>query len=488
MPPSLALFLWLVLLLSLLRWDPVRVPKSSWALWISIVWLFILASRLPSQWLGTDSGGSIEEGNPVDRAIFFVIIVAAIAVLASRSFNWSNFVSRNLALSAFVAFALLSVVWSDYPFVTFKRWFRDLGNYLIVLIALSDQRPKEAVSTVLRRFAYLMIPLSILLNKYFPQLSKQYDFFTGAATYAGATTSKNMLGVVCLICGMFFFWDTLARWSKRRERQNRRVILLNAIFFLMTIQLLWVSNSATSKLCLALGCIVIYGTQSNIFKRHPKFLRAVVPTIFVLYVVLAVGFNINAEVAQAMGRDPTLTDRTKIWAILLNMHTEPLLGTGYETFWLGHRVDIVWASFPGLNEAHNGYLEIYLNLGIIGLALLLTFLAASYRNIGKELKASLSLGSLWFALWTIMLFYNITEAAFRGQIIWVIFLFGGMVVPATIKVRRSVMAPVHKSEPSTSKVHPSKFEEDGIERSAGFGTVRTRQRQFRSSSIGDLYE
>ena len=168
MPPSLALFAWFVLLLALLRWDPARVPRSSWALWIPVIWMFILGSRLPSQWLGTEAGGSIEEGNPVDRSIFFVIILIAIAVLVSRSFKWGSFLSRNHALTALLIFALLSVAWSDYPFVTFKRWFRDLGNYLIVLIALSDKRPKEAVSTVLRRFAYLLIPLSSLLNKYFP--------------------------------------------------------------------------------------------------------------------------------------------------------------------------------------------------------------------------------------------------------------------------------------------------------------------------------
>ena len=65
----------------------------------------------------------------------------------------------------------------------------------VILVALSDRRPREAVTTVLRHFCYLLVPLCILLNKYFPELSKQYDPFSGVATYAGATTSKNMLGV-----------------------------------------------------------------------------------------------------------------------------------------------------------------------------------------------------------------------------------------------------------------------------------------------------
>jgi len=90
--------------------------------------------------------------------------------------------------------------------VSFKRWFRDLGNYIVILVVLSDPRPLEAVHTLLRRLCYLLIPLSILLIKYYSYLGRAYSEWTGAAEYIGAMTSKNMLGVVCLISGIFFFW------------------------------------------------------------------------------------------------------------------------------------------------------------------------------------------------------------------------------------------------------------------------------------------
>jgi len=130
----------------------------------------------------------------------------AIGILILRSFNWGDFVARNVALVAFVSFALVSVLWSDFPLVSFKRWFRDLGNYIVILVVLSDPRPLEAVHTLLRRLCYLLIPLSILLIKYYSYLGRAYSEWTGAAEYIGAMTSKNMLGVVCLISGIFFFW------------------------------------------------------------------------------------------------------------------------------------------------------------------------------------------------------------------------------------------------------------------------------------------
>jgi exopolysaccharide production protein ExoQ len=443
MPPSLALFLWFVLLLGLLLFDPAKEPTSS-ALWVPVVWLFILASRLPSQWLGGQGGFSaerLEEGSPLDRAIFSVLILLAVGILVSRSFQWGAFFSRNAALTAFLSFALLSAIWSDFSFITFKRWFRDLGNYVVILVPLSDPRPLEAVRTLLRRVCYLLIPLSVVLVKYYPDLSRSYDNWTGIAYYSGATTSKNMLGILCLVSGLFFFWDTLTRWSDRKQGRTKQIIFVNVVLIYMTLWLLNMCDSATSRLCLTLGCLVIAAAHSKTFQRRPGFLKTLIPAGFFLYLILAFGFDINSKVAGAIGRDPTLTGRTDIWKILLSMHTNPLLGTGYESFWLGPRLAWVWEKYaPGLNEAHNGYLEVYLNLGLIGLLLLAGFLIATYRNICRRLKPFSSLASLSLALWTILLFYSVTEAGFRSGLMWVVFLMGAITVPGLARDRVSAVS------------------------------------------------
>ena len=166
MPPSLALFIWFLLLVLLLRFDPAKVPGTSWTLWVPVIWISIVASRLPSQWLGGQFGTDaqvLEEGNALDRTIWLTLLLLAIAILLSRSFDWGSFVALNLSLTAYLTFALISVIWSDFAFVAFKRWFRDLGSYLTILIVLSDPNPLEALRTVLRRVCYLLIPLSIIL-------------------------------------------------------------------------------------------------------------------------------------------------------------------------------------------------------------------------------------------------------------------------------------------------------------------------------------
>jgi exopolysaccharide production protein ExoQ len=431
MPPFLALLLWFVLLVALLWFDPAKDKRTSAALWIPLTWMFFLGSRLPSQWIGSQgsiNAQALEEGNPFDRTVFFALILTSVAVLLARSFNWGAFIGKNIFLVAFLTFALLSVAWSDFPVVAAKRWVRDLGSYLVILVVLTDPQPLEAVRTLLRRLCYLLIPLSVLLIKYFPETARSYDIWTGVAQFVGATTSKNMLGVACLLGGIYFVWDTASRWSARKDKRTRRVLLINFALFAMLLWLLILSNSATSKVCLALGTMVVLVARSDWGKRHSTMLKVAIPSAFCLYVILAFGFDLNGQFASKVGRDPTLTDRTLIWNAVLSQHTNPLLGTGYETFWLGPRLDRVWSIAGRVNEAHNGYLEVYLNLGYIGLALVAGMLLTGYRKIGNTVTSSLALAPFSLAVWSVMLFYNITEAAFRAGLMWMAVLLATMEV------------------------------------------------------------
>jgi O-antigen ligase len=139
-----------------------------------------------------------------------------------------------------------------------------------------------------------------------------------------------------------------------------------------------------------------------------------------------------------VGRDPDLTGRTHIWSIVLSTGTNPLVGTGYESFWLGPRLEWVWEQAGTINEAHNGFLEVYLNLGLIGVFLLVGFLIGSYRTISRQLRSFSSLSSLSVALWTVLLFYNATESAFRGHLMWVAFLLGVITLPPRPMASRTV--------------------------------------------------
>ena len=447
-PPQLAFLVWSFMLLLLLRYASAKDAAASPALWLPLIWIVMMGSRSPAQWLGmvpTTAATAFEEGSPLDRTVYLVLIGLACWTLAKRQFNWRETFAHNAALTLFLLFALASVTWSDFPLVTFKRWIRDLGMYLMVLVVLSDPRPVEAISIVIRRLSYVLLVFSVVLIKYYPELGILYDPWTGSPEYVGATTSKNMLGVLCLLSGLFYFWDTLRRWGERRDRKSRRLLFVNLALIAMTLWLLRLSQSATSQGSLIIGCFIIAVARSNWAKVNPRRVTALISVGLLAYLVLEFAFDFSTIVADLFDRDPTLHGRTGIWNAVLAMQTNPLLGVGYQSFWLGSRLVAVWSSLSTgfLNEAHNGYLEIYLSLGLVGLALLVLFMISSYRRACRQLTTSLHFASLTLGLWTVMVFYNFTEAAFGASLLWYTLLL------CVIDVRRSnAVMPSQRRQPA----------------------------------------
>src|SRR5690348_12420318 len=111
LPPVIGLFAWSCLLVLLLRYDGAQGATTSRSLWLPAIWMFIIGSRLPSQWLGmteTTTATAFEEGSGIDRTIFLILIALAMAVLAKRHISWSAMFERNIALALFLCFALAS--------------------------------------------------------------------------------------------------------------------------------------------------------------------------------------------------------------------------------------------------------------------------------------------------------------------------------------------------------------------------------------------
>src|SRR5262249_23969425 len=138
----------------------------------------------------------------------------------------------------------------------------------------------------------------------------------------------------------------------------------------------------------------------------------------------------GGDALEQMGRDPTLTGRTAIWEIVLKEMANPIVGTGFESFWLGDRLTRIQSLHVELNESHNGYLEIFLTLGWIGVLLLATTMVTGYRNIVASFRQDPMMGRLRMALFVSVVVLSFTEAGFRMLTInWIVFLMAVMAVP-----------------------------------------------------------
>ena len=92
-------------------------------------------------------GGSVDtlEGSPIDRLFFFGMIFAALIVVSRRGVNWQQVISRNWPLFLFYGFLLVSVLWANSPEASFKRWFKEFGNIVILLVILTEVNPATGI-------------------------------------------------------------------------------------------------------------------------------------------------------------------------------------------------------------------------------------------------------------------------------------------------------------------------------------------------------
>ena len=105
------------------------------------------------------------------------------------------------------------------------------------------------------------------------------------------------------------------------------------------------------------------------------------------------------------------------------------------SFWTGTRLDEVWRLLAAqinehVNQAHNGYLEQYLNLGYIGVAFILVIMLSGLLKIRRHLRVDPGAGMLRLCFIIVAALYNWTEASFYGlNNMWIILLLGCLEAP-----------------------------------------------------------
>jgi exopolysaccharide production protein ExoQ len=434
LPGSIASCLTLAFIAFLFRRDIRQRPDVTGALWLPLIWLLIGCSRALSQWLnifGLPVSGavSVEDGSPLDAWFFLFMIVAGSCVLVKRQVRVSEVIQDNRWLIIFLLYCFISIAWSDFPFVAFKRWIKILGHPIMALIVLTEPNLEQAVKTLLKRCAYVVVPVSILFIKYYPQLGRGFDAWTGEPFNTGITTNKNALGADCLILGYFFVWYLLQTWQTERSSWRRNELRLIVGFLIGIWWLFLKAHSATPMTSLCVGVLVVVFVGSRFIKKN--LIGTYLLIALVLTVVAELVFGISGRYSEALGRGSGLSGRMGLWTSLIGLHTNPILGTGFESFWLGDRpkqLEGIFFFIP--NEAHNGYLETYLTLGSIGVLILIALFLATFWKIRLELFRNFEWARFRLGFFAAIILYNWTEAAFKTvSAIWFIFYIIAMEYP-----------------------------------------------------------
>ncbi|HTG43662.1 MAG TPA: O-antigen ligase family protein [Verrucomicrobiae bacterium] len=299
-------------------------------------------------------------------------------------------------------------------------------------VILTEKAPDKALESILRRTAYSLIPFCIVLIKYVPEFGVLYGRYSGGLMWVGVATQKNSLGVLCLVSVFFCFWALLRGWKDQQSGSKGLQKYGDALVALIGLYLLKGPSNAgaskTSLVVLAVGTSLLLALRE--MRKRGRFLDR---RFFVILMTLAYCYGLGvpfgltslfAGLVQALGRDTTFTGRTEIWEELIPIAmNSPILGCGYGGFW-------VKPVETGVNEAHNGYIDVLLEQGIVGLLLLFHFVISVCRTSYKVLPSRFWWASFGLSFLLMSVFHNASESTFlkTSDFFWTILVFVSMVV------------------------------------------------------------
>lgn len=425
--PKIALILCIAFIVFLFVLDKKQKGDTSWALWLPLVYMLISASRPIALWLNPGLEALPEDfsdGSPADRNFLITLIISGLFILFKRKLSWSLLIKNNIWIFLIFLYCGVSIVWSDVPYASLKAWIKVMIIPLMALIILTEQNPIESLKTVIKRMAYILIPLSIVLIKFFPLYGRSYSPHSGTPFYGGVASYKNGLGVLCMITGLFLAWDLIKMLRNKFPHSNKMPLLINFVLIGMIIWLLIMANSATAVASYIIGISILIALELPFVKSNIRNMNVFVFFLLFLALLIFLVFNASESLVRSLGRDMTLTGRTVIWQKVLSIDINPIIGTGYASFWLGERgeflLDLNWQR---LTQAHNGYIETYLNLGMIGLFLLIMVIVSAYRKAKNTLLSDFQYGKLQLMYLVVFLLNNVTEASFViKSSIWFMFV------------------------------------------------------------------
>ncbi|MCP4989254.1 MAG: O-antigen ligase family protein [Colwellia sp.] len=439
MTPHLILLLGFLFVIIAFSIDSKQKTSVSFALWVPLIWYAICATRPVGVWaniIGIGGFGSSDptSGSPLDRAFYGSLTLIGIYILSKRKVNWLIIRRRNAWLYIFVLYVLISIFWSDYPVVSIKRVIKIIGSIVMMLIVFTESNPLEAFSTIIRRCSFVHLPLSIIFIKFFRKLGVSWDYLGNAESWIGVSTSKNILGQVVMVSALLFLLHIIRNWGKK-------IIYIDFIYFFMALYLLKgsgdsISATSFSVFLLGLAILLLLPTMKYTLNRIKIFVILILLSISIpLYISIQNSLMLSSEgsvldgLFHFVGRDMTFTGRTEFWSEILEVASaNPILGVGYGAFWIGRLVNVPFSDRMTswyLGQAHNGYIDLFLQLGFVGVFLFAVVIYIAYKNILTDFAINFDYARLSTMLLCMILLLNVTESVFlRGDHhLWFIFLF-----------------------------------------------------------------
>lgn len=348
------------------------------------------------------------------KLLFTLTYVLLLGLLSLRWKRVLYLLSRNISISILLGLALISCLWSDDFSTTLNRAIALFGTTLFGLY-LGSRYPLQRQLQLLSWALGLGSVLSLLFAVALPSIGTMCSH---EGAWRGIYSHKNILGKVMVLSILVFLLLV----------KDRKFQLLSWLGLSIS-SLLLIFSTSKSSLVIALVLLVILPIYQSLRLREDILAPVVLSTVILLLGSFVLILSNTESILLSLGRDPTLTGRTELWEYSLEMIRQRIfLGYGYHNFWLDWDSpgSYVWRAVGWKPpNAHNGLIELALDLGLLGTFI---FLAGFLTNLVRafvHIRITKNSIGFWPLLYLSFLFLaNITESTLleRNNVFWVLYV------------------------------------------------------------------
>jgi exopolysaccharide production protein ExoQ len=371
----------------------------------------------------------------VGKVISSTIYVIIFLLLRRNCKGFLRTIWQERFLSILLALAVCSTLWSDDPVVTFRRSLALSATSMFGLYFSMRYDLRQQV-----RLLASMCGLSAVCSFVFGLLGIGHSVDEIPGAWFGIYLHRNSLGKMMVFSALVFFF--LERLDPERRWLARICILLSFLLILL-------SKSQTA--------LVVFSVLFTVLFTLVAFRQSIGRGVTVLCLT---GTAMLASIywavthiqtaAAGLDRSVTLSGRLQLWVLSLAMALQrPWLGYGYCAFWEGENGPserISRALHMQAPHSHNGFLDLWLDLGLVGLAVFATgFGIYFWRALRSAMKSWPE--SAWpLAFLCFIFLYNLTESTLivRDSIFWALYSGAAFSLFARVKGAKS---PVRVSLP-----------------------------------------
>jgi exopolysaccharide production protein ExoQ len=365
------------------------------------------------------SGGA-SEGDLQDDAIDVQLIKQIFSIIYAISFcllllRWKQVIPvvlRGGWIWLLLGLAICSIFWSFSPDLTQTRVVALTGSMMFSLYFASRYTLREQLYI----FGWVF-GIGTIASLLFVVLLPKFGIMGGihAGAWRGIYTHKNGLGRTMLLSAIIFL---LLALTAKKNRWLFWTLLGTSIAMLL------LSKSSSPLINLLILMSIFFVLQ--ILRWNYLFLVPALIGIFSVGMISYALLTTNAgQIASSFGKDLTLTGRTDFWPLILDkIRDSPWLGYGFGAFWQG--LDgpsaYVWnASAFKTPNGHNGYLDLCLDLGIVGLAIYTIEFVTSFQRALIQIRTVRTADAfLPVLLLCLVVLSNLTESSLvmQNNLLW----------------------------------------------------------------------